>query len=331
MKDHTLNVPFKTVFLTLISLGGVYLLYQMSDVVLTIALAIVIVLSIEPLVKDLIKFKFFGRNFFTRTSAVLTSYVLIFTTIFFTFYFALPEVVNEFPKMLLIIEKIFEENAVKYGIGANVIPDLSQYAERAISISINFFSNIFSLLSLILLSLYISLDWEKIKKFFTKVIPNGGGEIFEKIVRDLEIYIGYWVKGQLLLMFCIGFCSSVALFFLGNPFYISLGLIAAFLEIVPIIGPIISTVLAGIVALAFSGQNIAIITVIIFYGIQLLENNFLVPKVMQKVSGFSPVLILLSFLICSNFLGLPGAILAVPILMFGNILIKFLLLPKNNQ
>ena len=132
-------------------------------------------------------------------------------------------------------------------------------------------------------------------------------------------------------MFCIGFCSSVALFFLGNPFYISLGLIAGFLEIVPIIGPIISTVLAGIVALAFSGQNIAIITVIIFYGIQLLENNFLVPKVMQKVSGFSPVLILLSFLICSNFLGLAGAILAVPILMFGNILIKFLLLPKNNQ
>jgi predicted PurR-regulated permease PerM len=50
---------------------------------------------------------------------------------------------------------------------------------------------------------------------------------------------------------------------------------------------------------------------------------------MQKISGFSPVLILLAFLICSNFLGIIGAILAVPILMFINILIKYLLIQKN--
>jgi predicted PurR-regulated permease PerM len=68
---------------------------------------------------------------------------------------------------------------------------------------------------------------------------------------------------------------------------------------------------------------------IVFYLIQVLENNFLVPKVMQKVSGFSPVLILLSFLVFSNFLGIVGAILAVPILMLLNILIKHLL-SKNN-
>lgn len=331
MKDHTLNVPFKTVFLTLLTLGGIYLVYELYQVVLTVILSVVIVLSIDPMVKDFLRIKILGKNLFTRTSAVLTSYFLILTAIILTFYFALPEVINEFPRMVTTIERIIEDTAAKYNIGTSIIPDLSQYTERAVSISLSFFSNIFGVLSLILLSLYISLDWEKIKKFFINIIPNGGGIVFEKIIHELEVYIGYWVKGQLLLMFSIGFFSSIALYILGNPFYISLGLLAGLLEIVPIIGPLISTVLAVTVALAYSGQNGALLTLVVFYSIQLLENNFLVPKVMQKVSGFSPVLILLSFLVFSNFLGLVGAVLAVPILMLFNVLIKHLLLPKNKQ
>lgn len=329
MKDHTLNVPFKTVFYTLLSLGAVYILYSMSDIVLTVVLAVVIVMSIEPLVKDLIKIRVFNKNIFSRTSAVLTSYLLVLLSIVMAFVFALPEVVFEFPRMVTALERIVEQTALRFNVSSESLPDISQYAERAISISLNFFSNVFGLLSLILLSLYISLDWEKIKKFIHKIIPNGNGSIFDKIVHELEIYIGYWVKGQFILMLVIGIFSTIALYFLGNPFFLSLGLIAGLLEIIPILGPLISTFLAVTVALAFGGQNIAIITLVIFYGIQLLENNLLVPKVMQKISGFSPVLILLAFLVFSNFLGIIGAILAVPILMFINILIKHLLIQKN--
>ncbi len=329
MKDNTLNVPFKTVFYTLLSLGAVYLLYSLSDIVLTVVLAVVIVMSIEPLVKDLIKIRVFNKNIFSRTSAVLTSYLLVLLSIVMVFVFALPEVVGEFPRIVTALERIVEQTAVRFNISAESLPDISQYTERAISISLSFFSNVFGLLSLILLSLYISLDWEKIKKFIHKIIPNGNGSIFDKIVHELEIYIGYWVKGQFILMFVIGIFSTTALYFLGNPFFLSLGLIAGLLEIIPILGPLISTLLAVTVALAFGGQNIAIVTLVIFYLIQLLENNLLVPKVMQRISGFSPVLILLAFLVFSNFLGIIGAILAVPILMFINILIKHLIIQKN--
>ena len=65
-----------------------------------------------------------------------------------------------------------------------------------------------------------------------------------------------------------------------------------------------------------------------FYGIQVLENNLIVPKVMEKVSGFSPILILLAFLVFTNFLGLVGAILAIPILMFANILVNHFVIKK---
>jgi len=329
MKDHNLTISFKTILYSFLSILLLYLLYVSSDVLLTITLSFVIVLSIEPLVKEFLKIRVFGKNPFKRTSAVLTSYLFVLIFIVVIFIYAIPEVAKEFPALVIILEQILFEYSAKYNIDLNSLPNLSQYTERAVSISLGFFSNVFGLLSLILLSLYISLDWEKIKKFLHKLFPNGNGHLFDKIVFDLESGIGQWVKGQLILMGVIWFFSTLLLYFLGNKFFIPLGLVAGLLEFVPIVGPLISTILAVLVAFAYGGPQIAVITLVSFYLIQLLENNFLVPKVMEKVSGFSPVLILLSFLVCTNFLGILGAILAIPILMLFNVLIKHLG-PKNN-
>lgn len=329
MKDHTLTISFKTILYSFVSVLFLYFLYVSSDVLLTVALSIVIVLSLEPLVKEFLKIRVFGRSPFKRTSAVLTSYLLVLVFIALVFIYAIPEVAKEFPALVVILEQIIFEYSSKYNIDLNSLPNLSQYTERAVSISLGFFSNIFGLLSLILLSLYISLDWEKIKKFLHRLFPNGNGHIFDKVIYDLESGIGQWVKGQLVLMGVIWFFSTIILYFLGNKFFIPLGLVAGLLEIVPIVGPLISTILAVLVAFAYGGPQIALITLVTFYLIQVLENNFLVPKVMEKVSGFSPVLILLSFLVCTNFLGILGAVLAIPILMFFNVLIKHLG-PKNN-
>jgi len=326
--NHNLNISFKTVFYTLLSLGIVYFLYLSFDVLLTVILSLVIVLSIEPFVKSLLKLRVFGKAPFKRTSAVLVSYLMVLLSVILVMVFAVPELIREFPPLVAALENTLTEYSTKYNLNVDSLSNLSQFTERAVSISLGFFSNIFGLLSLILLSLYMSLEWEVIKRFFHKIIPNGNGNIFDKIVYDLETYMGYWIKGQMILMLVIWIFSTVVLYFLGNPFFFPLGLVAGLLEIVPIVGPLISTILAVLVAYTYGGPQIALITLVAFYLIQVFENNFLVPKVMQKVSGFSPVLILLSFLVFSNFLGVVGAILAIPIVMFLNILIKHLV-PKN--
>lgn len=328
-KETTFTISFKTIFYIVTSIAAVYFLYISFDVLLTLVLSLVIVLSIEPLVKELLKLRVFGKSPFKRTTAVLSSYLIVLLSIIIVFIYAIPELVKEFPPLVSAIDKTIKEYSAQYNVNLDNYSNISQYTERAVSISLGFFSNIFGLLSLVLLSLYMSLEWEVIKKFFHKMIPNGNGHIFDKIVYDLETYMGYWVKGQLVLMFVIWFFSTLLLYLLGNPFYFPLGLVAGLLEIVPIIGPLISTILAVLVAFTYGGPQIALITLVAFYLIQVFENNFLVPKVMQKVSGFSPVLILLSFLVFSNFLGVVGAILAIPIVMFLNILIKNLM-PKNN-
>jgi predicted PurR-regulated permease PerM len=80
---------------------------------------------------------------------------------------------------------------------------------------------------------------------------------------------------------------------------------------IPIVGPILSAVPAIAVALSVS-PTLALGVIIFFVGQQQLENHLLVPKIMQRQVGISPVFVIISLLIGGSLLGVMGAILAVP-------------------
>lgn len=327
MNNLNLQVPFKTILFTFFSLGIIYALYSIYPILILLLLAVIFALSIEPLVKKISSLKYNKKSLIPRGFAVIIAFLLVLTVIVSAFLFVLPEIFQQLPKLLETAQKTLELYSQKYNFSLE-IPDLSQYSERAISISLSIFSNLFSILTFLLLSIYISVDLEKIKKFFHKLMPEGHKSVYDKILHEFEIGIGLWVKGQLILMLLIGTMSTIILYILGNPYYLPLGILAGILEIVPIVGPLISTLFAVLISYSMNGQTAALITLGAFYGIQVLENNLIVPKVMEKVSGFSPILILLAFLVFTNFLGLVGAILAIPILMFANILVKHFVIKK---
>jgi len=327
MNPLNLHVPFKTILFTLISLGFIYALYSIYPILILLLLAVIFAISIEPLVQKFTSIKYNKKHKVSRGVAVVLSFVLVLTVLVSAFLFIIPEIISQLPKLIETTQKTLEVYSKEYNFSLE-IPNLSQYTNQALSLSLSLFSNIFSIITFLLLSIYISLDWEKIKKFFHKLVPEGHKSVYDKVLHEFEFSIGLWVKGQFILMFVIGCLSTLILYLIGNPYYLPLGILAGILEIVPIVGPIISTLFAVLISFSLNGQTAGLITLATFYGIQVLENNLLVPKVMEKVSGFSPILILLSFLIFTNFLGIVGAILAVPILMFVNILVKHFVIKK---
>jgi predicted PurR-regulated permease PerM len=159
---------------------------------------------------------------------------------------------------------------------------------------------------------------------FANLFPENTSEDVSFIMNKIEDNIGNWVKGQLVLMLAIGSMSFVALKSLGISSALALALIAGLLEIIPMLGPTISAILATVVG--FSEDPLkGVIVLALFILIQQIENNFLVPRVMQKVSGFSPVVIIFALLIGSRFFGVMGAVLAVPSVMMVSIVVKRLL------
>jgi predicted PurR-regulated permease PerM len=133
-----------------------------------------------------------------------------------------------------------------------------------------------------------------------------------RIWQDVENKVGGWMRGQLLLCLIIGVIATVSYGILDIRFWPLLGLWAGVTEIIPIVGPWIGGIPAVIVALT-QGWEKALLVGIVIICMQALENWFLVPRVMRGAVGLSPLTVFLAILSGTQFMGVTGAILAIPI------------------
>jgi predicted PurR-regulated permease PerM len=129
---------------------------------------------------------------------------------------------------------------------------------------------------------------------------------------DIESRLGMWVRAQLILMGTIGLATTIAYTAIGLPAAVLLGLIAAFAEAIPIVGPLLGAIPAVLVAATVSPET-ALLVLVVYVLIQAVEGAVLVPADMRNTVGISPWLVLLSLLIGGAAAGIIGAFLAVPL------------------
>jgi predicted PurR-regulated permease PerM len=142
------------------------------------------------------------------------------------------------------------------------------------------------------------------------VKPNNRGRA-DRIARAVTIKVGAWLGGQLLLAAVIGVSATFGYWLIGVPYFYVLGLIAAVGEMIPVVGPVLAAVPAILLGLTVSPQTALMVTAY-SWAQQFVENNVLVPRIMERQVGVSPVTIMVALLVGSALLGLMGAILAVP-------------------
>jgi len=140
---------------------------------------------------------------------------------------------------------------------------------------------------------------------------------------------GRWVRGQLLLGASIFVATTIGLTILTvigfaefGQFTLVLALIAGLLEWFPIIGPIVAAVPAILIGLSI-GFPAAIAAALLYIGIQQLENNILVPKVMGDAVELHPAVMILALVVGGALFGIGGAILAAPTVAAGRDLYRY--------
>jgi predicted PurR-regulated permease PerM len=116
-------------------------------------------------------------------------------------------------------------------------------------------------------------------------------------------------------MFLVGLLTYVGLTLIGVRYALPLSIIAGFLEVVPNIGPIISTVPAFIVGVAQS-PFLGFTTIALYFIVQQLENQIIVPLVMSRVIGLNPIVTLISLIIGGQLFGVLGVLLSIPFTLF---------------
>lgn len=169
--------------------------------------------------------------------------------------------------------------------------------------------------------------------YLTAEIPNLGGYVARLAERpgyqrDAERLLEYskliwssYLRGQVILGLIIGFTTGISLGVLGVQYSLALGVMAGLLEFIPNVGPIVTAVVAVIVALlqpdnywGLSSVQLALITLVIMVLIQQLENNLLVPRIVGNALNLHPLMVLLGVLMGASLAGILGAILAAPLL-----------------
>ena len=177
----------------------------------------------------------------------------------------------------------------------------------------------FSVVIIVFLYLiFILLDYEKISADMFGIIPPKYKNLITEIIIDMETGMNRYFRGQALIALIVATLFIIGFSIIGLPLAIIMGLLIGLLNMVPYLKAvaIIPSLLLGLLQSFETGQSFTTVLigiVVVFVVIQLIEDLFLTPHIMGKVTGLNPAVILLSLSIWGSLMGMVGLIIALPL------------------
>lgn len=181
--------------------------------------------------------------------------------------------------------------------------------------------SIFLIIATLMLTVYWTLDADRVTRALLMRVPHDKRDGWRELIGDLETKVGHYFQGQLILCAFIFVLSTAVFLVIGLPYALVLGILAGLFEALPMIGPLLGMLPALVVALSLSPQH-AVSVVIAAVVIQQVENNLLVPRVMDKSVGINPIISILAITAFTLLFGLLGALLAIPLAAMLQILVE---------
>jgi predicted PurR-regulated permease PerM len=228
-----------------------------------------------------------------------------------TLWAKMPTYFNEFQTYLikhkLMLHRVTLEEAVQSaptGTGGNAVGTV------LVAIS-SLIGGVFGFITILILSFYLLIEAQSMFDALMRFAPAGRRADVATAARQAVIKVSAWLRAQLVLAGVMGVFATIGLYLLGVPYFYVIALIAAIGETIPIVGPIIGGITAVAVSITVSPQ-LALMVGGYFLVLHQLEANVLVPKIMERGVGVSPVVVMIALLIGGSLWGLVGAILAIP-------------------
>lgn len=306
---NKIEISHKTIIFTILFLISLWILYQIKEIIFLVFIAFILMSAFKPLADYLERIKV------PRIFSVLIIYVMIISFLAYTGSSIIPPLVSQSIHLGERIPNYLQMVLPFVKIDPQIIAEqLTPIGQNLLFVSIGVFSNIISFFSVIVISFYFLMERKNLKNQMINLIGETSGNRFINIVSKVEERLGAWMRGQLILSFTIGIATFICLSLLGIPYTLALSIFAGILEVVPIIGPIISAIPAILVALTIS-PLFALIVLALYFFIQQAEAHLIVPMVMRKTVGLPPVVTIIALMIGGKLSGVGGALLAIPIVV----------------
>ncbi|MEX2144899.1 MAG: AI-2E family transporter [Candidatus Spechtbacterales bacterium] len=302
---------------------AVFLFLKIWQVVASLFMAVVIAAALEPTLNWL------ERKKIPRIISVPFLYLVSLGAFLGVFYAILPSLFNEIYLLSQSLPGQYENFVQEFihsgafdGLGF-LIPALDQLVVslqdqlgQLIPNLFNFITAIFggliSFLLIIVFSFYFSLSKNDSEKAIIFITPERHREYVSDLFKRMQKRTGRWLQAMFILATLMGVSTFAIMYLLGVKFALTLGLAAGLLEIVPYVGPFLAGLLIFSVA---STESLALgfLAVLLFLLLQQLEQILIIPSVMSRAIGISPVAVLVAVLIGARLAGFWGVILAIPL------------------
>ena len=338
-KKITFDSFIRAVILGAIIIGVLMLLKRLSGVLLPFFLAWLIAYLIYPLV-----------SFFQHKLRLKNRIISIFCALFtlsvigsVAFYLLVPPMIQEFLRVKDLLIEYFNTTHT----ASNVPTTLSEFIRQNIDLhileqmfsqenildalkvtvpklwsliseSINLLFGFFTVFLILLYIVFILLDYESISEGWAHLMPRKYRKTVTGILNDVKDGMNRYFRGQALVALCVGILFSIGFLIIDFPLAIGLGLFIGALNMVPylqIIG-FVPTIMLAILKAADTGDNFWIIiasAAAVFIVVQIIQDGYLVPRIMGKITGLNPAIILLSLSIWGSLMGMLGMIIALPL------------------
>lgn len=304
--NRKIDISHKTVIFIAVFILALWAIYLIRDLILILFVALIFMSALNPLVNSFVKLKL------PRALSIALSYIIIIAIIGILIAGIVPPLVEQTSRLVIILPSLLAQLFNITGIGKSVFESqLSVLSTNVFSITLTAFDNFITIIFLLVLTFYLLLEQSKLENRIASIFI-GREEKIRKSIVQIEAKLGSWLRGQLLLSLIIGLLSYIGLTFLNIPYALPLALISGVMEVVPVIGPIISA-LPAIAMAATSSPFLSLGVAVMYFVIQQFENHLIVPQVMKRAVGLNPLVVILAIAIGSRLLGFAGALLAVPI------------------
>jgi predicted PurR-regulated permease PerM len=271
-----------------------------------------------------------------RWLAILAVYVLIVGTVITVGFLVIPPLVQQARALGTALPGLIDRGQtllIRYGLLDHPIT-LEEVIRRAPAsgdavgtvamAATGVVSGFFALLTVLILTFYLLVESDTLFRGFARLFPRADRPRVREAAGEISVKVSAWLSGQLFLGAVIGMSAAIGLYALGVPYFYVLALVAAFGEMIPVVGPVLSAIPAIVVGFTVSPKT-GLFVMIFFLAQQQIENHFLVPKIMSRQVGVSPVTVIIALLIGGSVLGILGAILAVPTAAILQVVIEELL------
>ena len=316
--------------------GLLYLVNYLSSVLLPFFIAWLIAYMIYPMV-TFVQYKLKVKNRVASIIIVLLSLTIVITLASIVL---IPPFIEEFSKLKELLSNYFIVGSQKAAIPGTIENFVKEYmievkdslnevnitqairsllpkAWTLLSQSVSLIVSIFAAFIVILYMFFILLDYESIASGWINLVPKKYRETTNRIVTDVKDGMNRYFRGQALVAFSVGILFCIGFLTIDFPLAIGFGLFIGLLNMVPYLQlvALVPTILLALLKAADTGGNfwwILCCALLVFCIVQVIQDAFIVPKVMGKITGLNPAIILLSLSIWGALMGIVGMIIALP-------------------